>query len=216
MKTILPWCVVMVLLVAGIYLFAQSRRAEVELADLRQQSEQLRQVQAEKEELKRVEGQLDELPRLRKENEELHRLRNEVRQLREQKQQAAGVGQPAQTRAPRSPAGVADAQHLQQQVQQLLAENESLRAQNTVFQQSRALESQVNACINNLRIITGAKEQWALENRKTVGSIVNAVDVLPYLKGNVIPACPAGGVYSFNPIGALVTCSIPGHALPQQ
>jgi benzoyl-CoA reductase/2-hydroxyglutaryl-CoA dehydratase subunit BcrC/BadD/HgdB len=217
MKTILPWFVAIVLLVSGLILFSQNRRAEAELADLRPQSEQLKKFQAEKEELKRVEGQLDELARLRKDNEELHRLRNEVRQLRElQKQQAAGAAQPNQTRAGR-PAGVAgDTQQLQQQLQQLAAENERLRAQNSAFQQSRAVESQVTACINNLRILEGAKEQWALENRKTVGTVVNAVDVQPYLRGGIIPTCPAGGVYSFNSVGVPAACNLPGHAVPQQ
>lgn len=217
MKTILPWFVAIVLLVSGLILFSQNRRAQAELAELRPQSEQLKKVQAEKEELKRVEGQLDELARLRKDNEELHRLRNEVRQLREQqKQQAAGAAPPGQPRTGRPAAGTTDAQQLQQHVQQLMAENERLRAQNAAFQQSRAADSQVNGCINNLRILEGAKEQWALENRKPVGTLVNPVDLQPYLKGGVIPMCSAGGVYSLNSVGVLPACNIPGHALLQQ
>jgi hypothetical protein len=216
MRTILPWFIVIVLLASSIVLLTQNKRAEAELAELRPQSERLKKAQAEKEELKRVEGQLDELARLRKDNEELHRLRNEVRQLREQKQQAAGSTQPGQTRTGRPPAGAGDTQQVQQQLQQLQAENERLRAQNAAFQQSRTVESQGNACVNNLRIIEGAKEQWALENRKVVGTVVNPVDIQPYLKGNVVPACPAGGVYALNPVGAAAICNIPGHALPQQ
>ena len=217
MKTILPWFVAVVLLVSGLILFSQNRRAQAELAELRPQSEQLKKVQAEKEELKRVEGQLDELVRLRKDNEELHRLRNEVRQLREQqKQQAAGAAQPGQTRTSRPPVVATDTQQIQQQLQQLMAENERLRAQNAAFQQSRSAESQINACVNSLRILEGAKEQWALENRKPVGTLVNAVDLQPYLRGGVIPACPAGGVYSFNSVGVPSACNIPGHAVPQQ
>jgi len=217
MKTILPWFVAVALLVSSLILFSQNRRAQAELADLRTQSEQLKKVQAEKEELKRVEGQLDELARLRKDNEELHRLRNEVRQLREQqKQQTAGTGQPAQRSTAQSPAGAADQQRLQQQLQQLTAENAQLRAQNSAFQQSRAAESQVNGCVNNLRLLEGAKEQWALENRKPAGTLVNAVDVQPYLRGGVIPTCPAGGVYSLNSVGVPSACNLPGHAVAQQ
>ena len=221
MKAILPWCVVIVLLATGIYLFAQSRRAEAELANLRPQSEQLKRVQAEKEELKRVEGQLDELARLRKDNEELHRLRNEVRQLREQTQPAA-AGRAAPPRTAPSASGPVDAQRLQAQqwqaqLAQLQADNERLRAENQAIQQARTGEgTPLNSCVNNRRVLEGAKEQWALENRKVVGTIVNAVDIQPYLKGNVLPACPAGGHYSLNPIGALVTCSLPGHAVSQQ
>jgi hypothetical protein len=219
MKTILPWCVAVVLLMAGIYLFTQSKRAEGELADLRQRSQQPRQVQAEKEELKRAEGQLEELTRLRKENQELHRLRNEVRQLREQTQTVA-VSRAAPPKSAPSAAGAADAQQLQaQQLQaqlgQLQAENERLRTENQAIQQARTTEGvSLNSCLNNLRLFEGAKEQWSLENVKTVGAIVNMVDIQPYFKGNIVPVCPAGGVYTLNPIGAQATCSVPGHALP--
>src|SRR5271154_4414849 len=56
-------------------------------------------------------------------------------------------------------------------------------------------ETAANACINNLRQIQAAKEEWALENGKTNG-IVTENDIKPYIKldsnGN-IPKCPAGG-----------------------
>ena len=37
--------------------------------------------------------------------------------------------------------------------------------------------AQTNACINNLRQIDGAKEQWALENKKNQGDAVVVADV---------------------------------------
>ncbi len=103
-------------------------------------------------------------------------------------------------------------------MQQLLAENERLRAENQQFQQFQQAQAsaQANACVNNLRIIEGAKDQWALENKKTVGAAVSAQDILPYLRNNAFPACPQGGVYTLNTVGAPPTCSIPGHVLPQQ
>jgi prepilin-type N-terminal cleavage/methylation domain-containing protein len=52
--------------------------------------------------------------------------------------------------------------------------------------------SQKNACINNLRQIDGAKAQWALENKKTDGDQAVSADIQPYLKGNLMPSCPAG------------------------
>jgi prepilin-type N-terminal cleavage/methylation domain-containing protein len=52
-------------------------------------------------------------------------------------------------------------------------------------------QSQKNACINNLRQIDGAVQQWALENKKAPSATVGATDVLPYLKSSVV--CPAGG-----------------------
>jgi prepilin-type N-terminal cleavage/methylation domain-containing protein len=51
--------------------------------------------------------------------------------------------------------------------------------------------SQTNACINNLRQIFGAMQQWALDNRKGPDEPVAPDEVLPYLKNAVV--CPAGG-----------------------
>jgi prepilin-type N-terminal cleavage/methylation domain-containing protein len=74
--------------------------------------------------------------------------------------------------------------------------------------------SQANACINNLRQIDGAMQQFAIENGKHVGDIINyPTDLTPYLKmnsGNSIPACPAGGSYTLSPVGnePSVVCSL--------
>src|ERR1041385_2010247 len=60
--------------------------------------------------------------------------------------------------------------------------------------------AQKNACINNLRQIDGAKEQWALENKKKTGDAVQDSDITPYIKGLVMPTCPAGGTYTTGPV----------------
>ncbi len=73
--------------------------------------------------------------------------------------------------------------------------------------------SQKNACINNLRIIDAAKEQWAMEHNKKDGDEVNADDLKKYLKGAKMPVCPAGGVYKINPIGTMPECSCPDHKM---
>ena len=74
-----------------------------------------------------------------------------------------------------------------------------------------------NACINNLRQIDAAKNEWALEKRKTTGTPVTEDDIKPYIKldanGN-LPQCPAGGKYTIGNVGEKPTCSIPGHELP--
>jgi hypothetical protein len=76
---------------------------------------------------------------------------------------------------------------------------------------------QRNACINNLRQIDAAKQQWALENGKKTGDAVTEADIKPYIKldadGN-LPKCPAGGTYTIGKVGENPTCSIPGHELP--
>jgi hypothetical protein len=77
-----------------------------------------------------------------------------------------------------------------------------------------------NACINNLRCIDAAKQQWAVENHKTNGP-VTWNEILPYLdmvqreQGRKIefPHCPSGGTYTIGNIGEPPTCSIAGHAL---
>jgi prepilin-type N-terminal cleavage/methylation domain-containing protein len=75
-------------------------------------------------------------------------------------------------------------------------------------------KSQQNACINNLRQIDGAINEWALENGQTTGATVaNVMTVSAYIKLNSsssVPGCPAGGTYSTSTVGAnpQVTCSL--------
>ena len=42
-------------------------------------------------------------------------------------------------------------------------------------------KSQQNACINNLRQIDGAIQQWALENKKVSTDAVTGTDITPFL-----------------------------------
>ncbi len=76
--------------------------------------------------------------------------------------------------------------------------------------------AQKNACINNLRQIDGAKEQWALENKKDIGSTPTGQELWgpnAYMRRQ--PVCPAGGTYQINPVGTAPTCSHEGHELPK-
>src|ERR1017187_7167534 len=53
--------------------------------------------------------------------------------------------------------------------------------------------SSQNACINNLRQIDGAKQEWALENGKTNSVVCTVEDIKPYIKLNAkgdIPSYP--------------------------
>ena len=68
--------------------------------------------------------------------------------------------------------------------------------------------SQKNACINNLRQIDGAKQQWALENKKVDSDTPGNTDITPYLKGNVIPSCPANGTYTLANVATTPSCSL--------
>jgi hypothetical protein len=75
-----------------------------------------------------------------------------------------------------------------------------------------------NACVNNLRQIDGAKEQWALEKKKSEGTPVTTDDLTEinrFIKGGVAPTCPASGTYLYGAVGAAPKCSISvdGHSL---
>ena len=75
--------------------------------------------------------------------------------------------------------------------------------------------SQKAACINNLRRIDGAKQQWAVEKNKSGSDVPSRTDLLPYL-GDQFPVCPAGGRYTLNDVANGPQCSIPGHSLEEQ
>ena len=80
------------------------------------------------------------------------------------------------------------------------------------FVKARAA-SQQNACINNLRQIEAAKQQWALEKNKTANDVPTEDDIKPYLMNSQMPVCPQGGTYTIGAVGDKPTCSIPGHVL---
>ena len=74
--------------------------------------------------------------------------------------------------------------------------------------------SQATTCINNLRQLDTAIQQFSVEAGKHVGDIVNYPDDLtPYIKLNAqgqIPPCPANGTYSLNTVGTVPSaiCSL--------
>jgi prepilin-type N-terminal cleavage/methylation domain-containing protein len=80
-------------------------------------------------------------------------------------------------------------------------------------------QSQKNACINNLRQIDGAVQQYALETQKGVYATVSFAAIQPYLKNSVV--CPSGGTafstsYQLNGVSAKPTCKLVSstHVLP--
>ncbi len=235
-KLLLPWLCALGLLAGLAMLYSANRKQEAELLALRQESQELKQLRAEAES-GRAQAQTasDELVRLRQENKDLLRLRNEVGQLRQNNQQLTrqtqrlqsqvesaqaqaqaarqSPAQPAQLQLPGQPPGVTQA---------LAASPQGMSdAEAVAFRQRYGMapaaatpeQANANACINNLRQIDGAKQQWALENRKSATAIPAATDIAPYLKN--LPTCPAGGVYTMNAVEIPPTCSIQGHALPK-
>ena len=81
--------------------------------------------------------------------------------------------------------------------------------------------SQMNACINNLRQIDGAKQQWALETKQATNATPAFSDISGYLKSAVL--CPSGGAsatfatsYTINVVSTKPACKILAgtHVLP--
>lgn len=71
-----------------------------------------------------------------------------------------------------------------------------------------------DACLNNLRQIDGAKEQWGEVNHKAETDTPTWKDLVgTYIKTS--PVCKKGGVYSINDLAHPATCTIPGHELPR-
>jgi hypothetical protein len=75
--------------------------------------------------------------------------------------------------------------------------------------------AQHNACINNLRVIDNAKQQWALENNKPDNATPLNRDLTAYFSSNQMPTCPQGGRYTVGKLSVPPKCSQTGHELLQ-
>ncbi len=198
------WACLALMLVAEIFLFRANHQRDAAQTDLREAQHQLRQAQTELEELKNSNAGLQaaENSRLRKQYEiltnKLATAQASLAQAQAENRQSA-----QQLATARTALGLQ-----QDHLQQLQGEKQQLAV-------AGAAVIHQNACINNLRQIDGAKQQWALEKNKNGDAVPTAQDLLPYLKDGVFPACPDGGTYSINSVDAVPTCSLPGHALPQ-
>lgn len=74
--------------------------------------------------------------------------------------------------------------------------------------------TQTAMCVQNLRAMDFAKEQWATENEKQPTDVPKPEDINSLMDKPVDSlACPLGGKYSINAVGEKATCSVPGHKL---
>lgn len=231
MKIILPWFVAVLALGGAWLLHSSSQSKSDELARLQQEIQELQVVREEMAELRANWVPPGEVERLRKDNLDLLRLRNEVQQLRTEKlqltQQAAAAQTAAQQAAQQAAAQVQAAQMqvhalatgappatVQMSPEQLAAFQQRYGVEGAAASPEQLQRMQV-ACVNNLRQVVAAKQQWALENRKTAQDQPTAQDLAPYFRNNAAPICPAGGAYTLNRVAETPVCSIAGHALPQ-
>jgi chromosome segregation ATPase len=203
------WLCLAVLVAGEIMLYKANQQRDAALVGMREARHDADQARKDLDQFKAsaAAAQGAEGDRLRRENQNLTQtitqLRNETNRLqqanRQLTQQLAAIGETAQQQ--------------QAQLQQWEAAGRQARA---VVQQSQTQAVvERDACIASLKLIEAAKLQWALDNNKTEDAIPATQDLLPYLKDQVFPVCPSGGVYTINSVGQLPTCSIPGHALPQ-
>ena len=81
------------------------------------------------------------------------------------------------------------------------------------FQRSREAARQ-NACINNLRLIQDAKEQWILIEDVTDGVPADEDAVNQYLR--TPPRCPSGGTYTYGDVNTMPTCDGGSDGFPHE
>ena len=206
----------MAFLASVILLFLANSQKNAALTALNESKQRADGLQTQVDQLKSsiAAAQGAELSRLRADNLDLPRLRNEVTLMQATNVQLRAANQKLTQQLQ---VILTTAQDQQAQLEKLAVENQQARAAvkqaGAAIQQADA-EAARNQCINNLRQIDAAKNQWALENNKSADAVPTAQDLLPYFPNNIFPVCPSGGTYTIGSVGVLPTCSIPGHALP--
>jgi chromosome segregation ATPase len=195
------WICLALMLVAEILLFRANHERDRVQTDLRDAQQQLHDVQKELDTLKSSTAgeQAGTIVSLRKQNEALttkvNALQKNVDRLELESQQTSQHLSTAR-----------DALALQQAHLQQLQED----------QQRAAAAASANACINNLRLIAAAKQQWALDKNKAATDVPTIQDLAGYFQDGNFPVCPDGGTYTINAVGEAPACSIANHVLPQQ
>jgi len=77
--------------------------------------------------------------------------------------------------------------------------------------------SRARSCQGNLRIIATAKEQWAMDHRKSNADEPSPADLVTnYIKGTDgnLPQCPSGGTYTIGNMSTWPSCSIGTNSTP--
>jgi len=204
LKRWFAWGCLALMLLAEILLFAALRQKDAAQNALRETQTQMWQMQKEMDELKHSSAgqQAAEILRLRKQNEITTNLLAEARaKISQLEADLQKTGQSLTT------ARTA----LQLQQDHLL----QLQTEKQIVTDASLLIIHRNNCINNLRQIDGAKQQWALEKNQQLDAIPRMRDLLPYLMDEVFPVCPDEGTYIIHSVEEFPTCSIQGHFLSQ-
>jgi hypothetical protein len=204
LKRWFAWTCLLLVVVAEVALFRAYRDRDEMQTDLRATQSQMHLMQDELDALRNSDAGLQaaEILRLRKQNQI---LTNQVAQWRTELDEANTENQ-------------SNAQHLatarvalrlqQDHLDELQNENRQ------VLDASVAIIAR-KTCINNLRLIDDAKQQWAVDLAQPDTAMPTVKDLQPYFKDGGFPECPEGGIYTLNAVNQVPTCSIPGHTLPQ-
>jgi hypothetical protein len=204
LKRWFAWVCLALMAVTEIFLFAALRQKDAAQTELRETQAQMWLLRKEMTELKNSNAgqQAAEINRLRKQNDiYTNRLSKAQAMIDQLEAETTQISQSLATAR-------AALQLQQEHLQELQAENKLVTAASlTIIHR--------NTCINNLRMIDAAKQQWALEKDKPIDAVPRQRDLLPYLKDGVFPVCPDGGTYSINNVDTLPTCTVIGHVLPQ-
>jgi chromosome segregation ATPase len=217
MKTILPWLCVAALGIGLAVMYMTNQKQTTELTQLRADSQEFQSLRAAAEDAKKNQSESEsaELARLREDNKDLLRLRAEAGKLRTEKEQLTKQMQSAQTQAQTAQAQAQAAQVQVQTAQQQAHAARAEQAQAALMRLNVAPEARAGVCINNLRQIEAAKQQWAAENPAAIAVIPTAADLAKYLPNKTLPVCPGGGAYAINAASVKPTCSVAGHVLPE-
>ena len=195
-KWLLGLC--LVLLLAGeFFLFQANRQKDAALVKWQEAKQDADRARADLDQLKAADAV--EISHLRAENQELPQLHSQIAQLQSDKKQLLQQLNTTLTIA----------QKQQGQLRQIAD------AQTEAQAETQAKDER-DQCINNLRQIDAAKQQWAVDNNKPVTAVPTRQDLRSYFNGGIFPVCPSGGTYTIGAVNAPPACSIPGHVLPPQ
>ena len=201
------------LMVVGLLIMHVASKAEYEKrmsAIMVEKTELTQQLAAQHVELEEARANLGEIKRLRRENEEIHQLRassGSLEKLQADNRKLLGEVELLRSR-------VAQSQVLTAQFQQREKEYAQLIRQAKIDQVANQGSAEKRTCIAHLKQMDGAKQQWAIDNKKSAASVPTPQELFgptQYIKN--VPTCPSGGRYTLNSVGQNPTCSHPDHKL---
>ena len=203
------WLCLAMMVFAEILLFRAVREKDAAQTDARAAQIQMRAMQGELTALRKTDAGLQaaEISRLRKQNEiytnKLAALQASIAPLLLENQSNALHLATART-----------ALRLQQQhLRELQVANNQIVNASTAAMDASAAVIAKKTCLNNLRLIDDAKQQWAVDFDQPENAVPSEKNLRPYLKNGILPVCPSGGSYLINAVNTLPACTIPSHAL---